>query len=107
MKKIIGLLLLTVVLCARAEPEVPDMTVTPLQRTVQCAATKTVFEYLINGEYKEVPYWTGNDAFTESKYVLLVNTKTKTWTMVQFDDKKACVIGTGENHTPIFYGPKV
>ena len=31
-----------------------------------------------------------------SRYSLFVNEETKSWTLIQFDDKIACVLGTGE-----------
>jgi len=36
-----------------------------------------------------------------------VNEQTKSWTLIQFDDKIACVLGTGEGSTQIFNGPKI
>jgi hypothetical protein len=35
-----------------------------------------------------------------------VNDDTKTWTLIQFDDTIACVLGTGGSSTYIFTGPK-
>ena len=46
-------------------------------------------------EWKEVPFWVGSDA--DSKYVMMVNEKTKTWSFIQFNSKVACVLGTGSN----------
>lgn len=40
-----------------------------------------------------MPAWVGKDE--GSKYVLMANEKTKTWTIVQFNDQVACVLGTG------------
>jgi len=42
-----------------------------------------------------------------SKYSLFVNDDTKTWTLIQFDDTIACVLGTGGFSTYIFNGPKI
>jgi len=38
---------------------------------------------------------------------LFVNEETKSWTLIQFDEKIACVLGTGENSTQLFNGPKI
>ena len=106
MKRISMIVLMVLCLGALAQSS-EEIEVTPQPRTVQCAPSKAIFEYLVKGEFKEVPFWMADDVFTKSKYVLLVNAKTKTWTLVQYDDKNACVIGTGENHTPIYNGPVV
>jgi hypothetical protein len=41
------------------------------------------------------------------KYSLFVNEQSKSWTLIQFDEKIACVLGTGEASTQIFNGPKI
>jgi len=74
-------------------------------KIVICDKTKTVITALIGSELKETPIWLGTDE--NSKYSLFVNEKEKTWTIIQFNDEIACVIGAGTNHTPIFLGPKI
>jgi hypothetical protein len=79
-----------------------------VQKPLQCGDTKTVFESLADGEYKEKPIWWGIDSATPvSRYSLFVNEKTKTWTLIQFDEKVACVLGVGESSTRIFNGPAI
>ena len=53
---------------------------------------KNVIEY-VSGQFDEVPFWNGVD--DNSKYILMVNQLTKSWTMIQYQDNDACVIGTG------------
>ena len=63
------------------------------QKPVVCSDVKTIVEFVSGGEFQEQPNWAGKD--DKSKYVLMVNEKTKTWTMVQFNDQIACIIGAG------------
>ena len=79
-----------------------------VQKPVECADTQTLFRGLIGSDYKEKPIWLGVDPVsTLSRYSLFVNEKTKTWTLIQFDEKIACVLGTGDASTQIFNGPRI
>ena len=79
-----------------------------VQKPVECAATETLFQGLIGSQYKENPTWLGIESGASlPKYSLFVNEQTKTWTLIQFDEKIACVLGTGEFSTRIFNGPKI
>lgn len=75
-----------------------------VEKPVVCDTPKTVIEAL-SGTHQEQPFWAGNDA--QSQYVILVNEDTGSWSIVQFNDKIACILGTGNNHRQIFLGPKV
>lgn len=70
-----------------------------VEKPVVCSDTKTVIETVSGPDWKEQPFWTGKD--TLSRYVMMVNEKSKTWTLIQFKDDIACVIGTGEGHNVI------
>jgi len=79
-----------------------------VQKPLTCAPTSEVVSTLIGSDYKERPIWMGMEHSTPpSRYSLFVNNETKTWTLIQFDDKIACVLGTGEDSTEIFNGPKI
>ena len=79
-----------------------------MQKSVECTDTETLFRGLIGSDYKEKPIWLGIESGNKvSKYSLFVNEETKTWTLIQFNEKIACVLGTGENSTRIFNGPKI
>jgi hypothetical protein len=79
-----------------------------VQKPIECADTATLLRGLSGSEYKEKPIWLGIDpSSTVSKYSLFVNEETKSWTLIQFDEKIACVLGTGEASTQIFNGPKI
>jgi len=79
-----------------------------MQKPVECADTATLLRGLSNSQYKEKPIWWGIEPDTTlSKYSLFVNEDTKSWTLIQFDETIACVLGTGENSTRVFTGPKI
>lgn len=79
-----------------------------VQKPIECADTATLLRGLSGSEYKEKPIWFGIEPqVTVSRYSLFVNEETKSWTLIQFDEKIACVLGTGENSTQIFNGPKI
>ena len=79
-----------------------------VQKPLECADTATLLRGLSGSDYKEKPIWFGIEpGVTVSRYSLFVNEETKSWTLIQFDEKIACVLGTGENSTQIFSGPKI
>jgi hypothetical protein len=79
-----------------------------MQKPLECTDTKTMFRGLINGDYKENPIWWGIEpGDTVSRYSLFVNEQTKSWTLIQFDEKMACVLGAGEKSTQLFNGPRI
>ena len=89
------LILTSLVICAN--PEIFET-----EKPITCSDVKTVIEGLSDG-YNEQPFWIGNSQ--DSKYILMVNPKTNTWTMVQYNDKIACVVGTGNRANQIFLRP--
>ena len=95
-KLIVGVLLLPAL--ASAQP-------VTVEKPVICDTPKIVIETLTGAGYREQPFWGGNDS--TSRYVLLVNERSKTWSFVQFNRDIACVIGTGENHRQIFLKPAI
>ena len=76
-----------------------------VNKPVVCSDLKTIIEVASGEEYKEIPTWVGKDE--TSKFVLMINAKTKTWTMIQYNDQVACVLGTGENSTELNFGKSV
>lgn len=75
-----------------------------VEKPVVCSSLKTIVE-TISQDYQEQPSWRGSDS--KSKYVMFSNTKTGSWTLIQYDDKIACVIGSGENGKQIFLGKTI
>jgi len=79
-----------------------------MQKPVECAETAILLQGLSGSNYKEKPIWLGIEpGATVSRYSLFVNEQTKTWTLIQFNETIACVLGTGEASTQIFNGPKI
>jgi len=79
-----------------------------VQKPTECVDTATLLRGLAGSDYKEKPIWWGIEpGATLSRYSLFVNEETKSWTLIQFDEKIACVLGTGEASTQIFSGPKI
>ena len=48
--------------------------------------------------HKEAPVWVGKTVHN-SHITLLTNPRTGSWTMIEYDDKMACVLGAGEDQS--------
>ena len=70
---------------------------TTTKKEVYCDNTDKLLLILQNGEFEELPIWFGKGDGKAPNYSLMVNQKTKSWTMIQFNNEIACVIGTGDN----------
>lgn len=99
MKKTLILLLTLLSFYVLAEP------ITKNKRVI-CDDTTTLLNEMVNGEYKENPVWSGLDSETGTKYGVLMNSKTGTWTIIQFDETMACVLGVGEDAKSLMIGSK-
>jgi hypothetical protein len=68
----------------------------PIERrkVVVCDSVETIFKTLFE-EFQEQPIWFAKDGPSPTQYVLTVNVKEDTWTLVQYDNTQACVIGVG------------
>ena len=78
--------------------------VVQVEKPVVCSNLKTIVE-TISQDFQEQPTWRGNDS--RSKYVMFSNSKTGTWTLIQYSDNVACVIGSGENGRQLFSGKTI
>ncbi len=92
---ILGVLLLPAV--ALAQP-------VTVEKPVICEDVKVLLPALVGNDYKEVPIWSGKDE--TSRYALLANEKTGSWTFIQYNKQIACILGVGENHSLVPKGPK-
>ena len=72
-----------------------------LEKPVTCSTLKNIVETL-SGNYGEVPHWNGIG--THSKYIMFVNPTNYTWTLVEYTDEIACVIGVGQKSTLLRFG---
>ena len=68
----------------------------PIERrkVVICDAVDKVFRTVFE-EFKEKPVWFAKDIPTPTQYVITANAEQDTWTLIQYDDTQACVIGVG------------
>jgi hypothetical protein len=90
MKKLLSLILITGSVWA-APVEV--------KKPIICDNTETVLKLLSGGNYQEKPIWLGASDEKLVNYSLWVNDSTKNWTIVQFNNEIACILGTGEAYT--------
>jgi hypothetical protein len=97
MKKLLALILV-VPLLTSAQSSGP----VAIEKTVICDKTQNVLDVMMNGRFKETPIWGGEDE--NSRYGLLVNRETGTWTIIQFNKDTACVLGTGDGGRLMFPG---
>ena len=91
MKKLLALLLIIPLLTSAQSSSGP----VTIEKTVVCDKTQNVLDVIINGRYQENPIWGGID--DDSRYGLLVNRETGTWTIIQFNKETACILGTGQS----------
>ncbi len=70
-----------------------------IKKPVICDKTDTLLKVLSSSNYQEKPIWLGAADEKLINYSLWVNSSTKNWTIVQFNNDVACVIGTGESYT--------
>jgi len=66
------------------------------KKDIVCDSKEYIFKTLTGEDYEELPVWTGNDE--KSMYAMFANSKTGTWSLVQFNKDTACILGTGEKH---------
>jgi hypothetical protein len=67
-----------------------------LNKSVKCGDAQWVMNHFTN-EYGEKPLWVGKDANSNSYVTLLVNRETRSWTLLQYDGKMACVLSVGQS----------
>lgn len=67
-----------------------------VDKPVICFESTTAIEEL-RKEWKEHPVW-GSKLEDKSSIALFVNPQTKTWTILQWNDKVACVIEAGADY---------
>ena len=66
------------------------------KKDITCGNTKFMIKTLSGEDIDEHPVWVGTTEETKTRTIILVNNATQTWSIVQLDDKIACVLGVGE-----------
>ena len=68
-----------------------------LQKSLKCSDAQVVMNYFVD-THKETPVWVGKSVHN-THITLLVNKETRSWTMIEYDTRIACVLGAGEDKT--------
>ena len=68
-----------------------------LTKAMKCSEPQTVMNFFVE-KHKEIPIWVGRSVHN-SYVTLLMNKETRSWTVIEYDDKVACVLGAGEAKT--------
>lgn len=66
-----------------------------LNKAMKCSEPQKVMNYFVD-MHKETPVWVGKTVHN-SHITLLMNRETRSWTMIEYDDRLACVLGAGED----------
>lgn len=90
MKKLITIIIATLLTTVA----IAQSTAFERKKPVVCDDTKKIYNELVNGEYAERPVWGGEGENT--KFILLVNKTTGTWTLIEFLKDTSCILGVGE-----------
>ena len=93
MKKIIVLIIAAFLISVAIAQSINTAAV-EARKPVVCDDSKKIYEELINSEYSEKPVWGG--VADNTKFVLLINKDTGTWTLIEFNKSTSCILGFGE-----------
>jgi hypothetical protein len=66
-----------------------------LQKSLKCSDAQVVMNYFVD-THKETPVWVGKSVHN-THITLLMNRETRSWTMIEYDSRLACVLGAGED----------
>jgi hypothetical protein len=65
-----------------------------LNKAMKCSDPQKVMDYFVD-THKETPIWVGKTVHN-SHITLLMNKETRSWTMIEYDARLACVLSAGE-----------
>ena len=68
-----------------------------LTKPMKCSDASSVINYFVD-THKETPIWVGKSVHN-THITLLVNKETRSWTMIEYDSRLACVLGAGEDRS--------
>jgi len=68
-----------------------------LQKPLKCSDAQSVMNYFVD-THKETPIWVGKSVHN-THITLLMNRETRSWTMIEYDSRLACVLGAGEDRS--------
>jgi hypothetical protein len=88
-------------------PVAHAQSVQELNKPVSCVDFDLLVKELTGPKYQEIPVWIGNEASSKTRYSLFVNPNTGDWTLIQFGEKIACILGAGQRSQGLKLGPGV
>lgn len=68
-----------------------------LNKAMKCSDAQVVMNYFVD-THKETPVWVGKSVHN-THITLLMNRETRSWTVIEYDTRLACVLGAGEDKT--------
>jgi hypothetical protein len=69
----------------------------PTHKPIECFPTADAIK-LLDEEFGEKPAFTGvNNITGKSVVTLFINSRTGTWTMIEYDKEHACILAAGVN----------
>ncbi len=68
-----------------------------LNKQMKCSDAQSVMNYFVD-IHKETPIWVGKTVHN-SHITLLMNKESRSWTLIEYDARLACVLGAGEEKT--------
>ena len=66
-----------------------------LNKPLKCSEAEAVVKYFVE-THKETPVWVGKSVHN-TQITLMMNKETRSWTLIEYDSKLACVLGAGED----------
>jgi hypothetical protein len=66
-----------------------------LTKPMKCSDAQSVMNYFVDN-HKETPVWVGKSVHN-THITLMMNKETRSWTMIEYDARIACVLGAGED----------
>ena len=67
-----------------------------INKPIVCGETEKILSMIVT-EFQERIIFTGPSPTENSVYMVLMNQKTRTWTIVQGNKKAVCILGVGED----------
>ena len=68
-----------------------------LTKPRKCSDASSVMNYFVD-IHKETPIWVGKSVHN-THITVLMNRETRSWTVIEYDTRLACVLGAGEDKT--------
>ena len=96
MKKLLLLLMFMTPVFAQQQ----DIEILEYNQTLKCAKTEDIMRF-INENFGETMSWVGKDENSASYLSLYKNKDTGTWSLIQYDSRIGCFIGSGSQGSPV------